>query len=381
MSSNEIPHSADIVTIDDGNDIDILTSISEEYAVCEPAPKHTHALFDVVRTMQREFDEYRYASLELAMRAAEPFVVSVNQTMEQDGLLDRPILMTGSEIYHPRSNLDLATNTMITAPRERPDANDIEAGYDSDEVSGIFAGIWYVPRPVELGADEGTTITETSDGGDDEAPVQYRISLFYQAEVGGCRYLLGEQKRYASSPVHSTTIEYYDDMHLRYVREALDQLLTVESVKVATLVNDLNVALAKPRHTALGLRTIATLVRDIHATGELRSGDTEALLNLITAYIDPQGLYDIEVPDALGYEVTDEGRVVELLTPANDGQPRYAQQCSEIIFTEGYDRDKRDQSVVHFNPKGVLEPFFVFEDDDIIVHVPMRRLRKFKRLG
>lgn len=362
----------------DSDPADVLIGIGEEYAICEPAPKHTHMLFDVVRTMQREFEEYRYSSLERAQLAAEPFVRSVNKTMEESGLLAKPILMTGTEIQHPHADLNFATKTTLVAPRQQADHDDVAAHYDQDEVSGYFAGIWYAPRAVERMADADITVGELLDS--DEEPYQYQIDLFYQVAVGGYRHMLGKNELYANSPVGRTTLEYYDDMHLRYVREALEVLLTVESPEVAMLVNELNVTLANPKRTAQTLRTVATLVRDLHATGSLRPGDSDALLNLVTSYINPHGMYDVEVPDALGYEDTEEGRVVELLAPADDSQPRYALQSSEVIFAEGYDRDEHDQEIVHFNPKGVLEPFFVFEDQQMIVHVPMRRIQKFKVL-
>lgn len=350
------------------NDLsDLLVSVGEEYAVCEPAPKHTHMLFDVVRSMQREFDEYRYGSLERLQLAAEPFVNSINKTMKQSGLLGVPVLLSGSGIRRPHADITLATNETTIAPRRQSASEDIESQYYDDETSGLFAGIWYQPRAVE--------------STDEEMPSQYQIDLFYQVEVGGYRHLLGKSQLYASSPVEGTAIEYYDDMHLRFVREALEELLTVDSLEVAMLVNELNVTLAKPKKTARTIRTVATLVHDIHATGSLRPGDSDALLNLVTAYINPQGMYDVEVPDALAYEDTEKGRDVVLLGPADDGRPRYALQSSEIIFAQGYEQDKLDETVVNLNPKGILEPFFVFEDEKMIVHVPMRRVKKFKVLG
>lgn len=189
----------------------------------------------------------------------------------------------------------------------------------------------------------------------------------------------GKTDLYATGGVMDSTLEYDNDRSLRTIHDALEKLLSIESEKAAFYVNEINVLLANRELKFKVLKKVADLVRDLHACASLTPAQSEALIDLIGAYIYPQGQYAMEVTDAIGYETTTNGREMKLLAGENGATLSYGQQVSGIILAHGYERDPKDPQVARFDMK-TREPYFMLESEsgDQIIHVPMRHLMSFR---
>lgn len=352
----------------------ILARVDERYAICEPLPRHMNSLFESLRETQRDLDHKLYPTFERATYEGDSLTQKLNKAMKSDKLLNKPVYLSGRSIHIPSIDIDPVMGKSATHadPDEVIDAEEL---LDMSEVAGYFKGVYYQLRPVDQDGQASDT-TETSNGID---VAGYKLALVYQVKIGAYRHMHGKTDLYATGGVMDSTLEYDNDRSLRTIHDALEKLLSIESEKAAFYVNEINVLLANRELKFKVLKKVADLVRDLHASMPLTSVQSEALIDLIGAYIHPQGEYAMEAADAIRYETTTKGKEAKLLAGANGATLSYNQQISGIILAHGYERDPEDPQVARFDMK-TREPYFMLESEsgDQIIHVPMRHLMSFR---
>jgi hypothetical protein len=351
---------------------ELLGVLDADYVSCEPQPKHLNVIFEQLRYTQGLFaSEFRYSSPDVAVLAGQQFANRINEHLEQlpenERLIGVPAALSGPGVTASRMSINYTTGEMTAGPNA-PEGDEGVFEAQTSDVVGLFRGIGVLVRNCD---EDGMTYDAA-----DDAP--YYVKLYYQVEMGVFKHPYGQNAQYALGEIGIATLSFEEDTEREAVREALTQLLSTDSIRVAELVNDLNRTLTNPKHGAKQVRKIGTLVRQLHECDQLRPADSEAILDLITTYIPPQSSYEIHVSDALQYEKNlESGKVEQSVITASDGGPIIFQQdISDIILSFGYDPALGDQMPNTLKTGGV-EPYFVIEADGTVIHAPMRRVVAF----
>lgn len=351
---------------------ELLATLDADYVVCEPQPKHLNAIFEQLRHAQSLFaSEFRYSSPDVAVLAGQQFANRMNEYLgefsEKDRVLGMPATLSGTGISSSHMSINYTTGEMSAGPTTPIDDEGVFAAQAYDTV-GLFRGVGILVRNCE--EDEVQYDTQ------EDAP--YYVKLFYQIETGVFNHPYGRNAQYTIGEIGLATLVFEEDAERESAREALTQLLSTDSIKVAELVNDLNRALTNPKHGAKQVRKIGNLVQQLHECEQLRPEDSEAILDLITTYMPPQCEYEIHASDALLYERDIEsGKVEQSVVTATDGGPiKFEQSISNIILSFGYDPKPDDEAPHTLKTAGVV-PYFVIELDGSVIHVPMQRVVAF----
>lgn len=365
--------------IDERVTSELLALMDPEYIACDPQPKHLNAIFEQVRGAQGVFtNELRYASPDVALQAGQQFVNHINTYLKKFPKKDRvwgeAATLSGAGVVSSHMNANYFTGDMTTGPSAPSDEAGIFYSQTADIV-GKFRGLGFLVRR----RDDDESSHATIDHSDSQNEGSYYVRLHYRLATGVSEHAFGKNEMYTLGEIGIANLMFEEDAERAAVHEALTTLLANDSIQIAKLVNKLNRELTNPKHTARHIRKIGHLVQELHANDALRIEDSDAILDLITAYIPPQAAYRIHVTDALEYETdTKSGKISRSLVKATDGAPiEFEQYISNIILSPGYDPEVNLENPQVLNGRGVV-PYFVLEMEGSVVHAPMQRVTVFR---
>jgi hypothetical protein len=353
----------------------VLASLDDQYVECDPQPKLLNPIFEKLHEDQIKFaTERRYKSMEQAVMVGEGYIALMNERLEKAGrkrnrgLMGEVVTLTGEDIISTSTTANFFTAESALVPVVAGD----EAGEFNAQTKGVrgyFRGVSFLVGNADPSG------TNRDDDTNEEAT--HYVRLHYLVQYGTANSPFGLLPVAAIGEIGVSKLTFLEDEQRIAIHDALSQLLSNDSLEVAGLVNDLNRALSGMRMTGEDIRQVSELTTKLHACSELSTEDSEAILELITAYI-PAGTYDykIDASYAVQYPAQARGNEQYFVEPEEGKLLEYDQEPSAIILAPGFAVRGEPHTNMELERTGIV-PYFVFEQNDNVIHVSMDHVQSF----
>lgn len=329
-----------------------------------PRPLHLDEVFEDVRMWQVEHQDHIFSSHREANLYMQRVVRNFDTNVLSKSMLGRPVVLSGTSIEVPHATYNEVTGRFIMEPTgvdQLPSG--VSMGIAVYGLKGEFAGFGYRLNPAgkSMGSDTQTDADDAFTG-----------SLLYQVATGYVSHAHGYTQFFATGNVLDTHVEFDDDVQKQKIDSILERLLSVESFATAEMINDLNIMLSERDKLAEHLPQIAGVVKSLTESVDFKKDiiKRDILLDLVTHYINPQGIYTFAATDVL---VAAKGRRRCKIRPVDDPMIFNEQKVNGIILGSAY---RRDEDKIIMSRKQYV-PYFVLQKANQIVHVPMDRISKF----
>jgi hypothetical protein len=328
-----------------------------------PRPLHLDAIFEEVRLWQAEHSNHVFTSRTEASLYMKRLTEHFDLNVQTKNMLGRYVSLYGAGLAVPNASYDDVTGrfTCEPAPVEVLDpATSMSVSVEG--VKGSFAGFGY-----------RLTRHEDDLSGDVESDERYKGVLLYQVATNGVSHAHGYTQFFATGNVLDSYIEFKEDAKKEKLDVILTSLLSVDEIETAQRIDQLNSLLANEEGLAGCMAEIAAIISDIAASADFKDSQVrkDLLIDLLTHYLDPEGVYSLATPDALCMMG---GKKCSYIRSGSEPISMDNQKVSSIILDNAYRRDENDKVVIS---KSKYVPYFVIEDPERVLYIPMDRLLKF----
>lgn len=329
----------------------------EPIVECAPKPKHEHPVFRLVSECNAMMQDLRFRGSDEAAAYSARQTKEVHRALKKGKLLNKPVIAYGSDIEMPMTSVDVQSGTISFVAESNDSDIELEDIYRQGTAMGLLKTV--------------SSVIEPASKDDNGMPVDWKVSLSYVITTQTDVQPRGKIELYARAPVGTTVIEYADDRRLRIVREALDQLLVIESPELVVLIDEFNSLVSKSERTTADVVRIGELVHAVYNADELGQKQRDALHDLVT-----NNLYDVDMHEirATGvYNVDADSRAHYM--HGNDGVVGFVGIFDDIVIMPGFERDETGDNVRRSDS---FEVFFAAEANDHTYYFPLSGVTKFE---
>ena len=355
---------------------EVIAMLDDQYVSYEPGPRHLDETFEQLRDAQAIFARAtRYPSMEAAVVVGQKFANHMNGLFKQRGkeskqrMLGEVVSLSGDGVIVPQATIDYV-NARSEIGCILPSSDEEVFEDQMGEVVGRFRGVGFLIK-----VDEGAQ-AHAPDGELMDCP--YYVRLYYKIQIGAHHHPLGDVKLFALGEIGVANLEFAQDAEQQAIYDALSQLLSNDSIEIAELVNELNLVLSGSSRSAEEVRKIGELTKRLHASKALRPEDSDAVLNLITAYIPPYAPYAIDATRQLEYDAGNRDMQFFVVKAAEGEVLAHDQPVSGIVLATEYETEGDLEAIEELTEVGKV-PYFVLEKDSTVVQIPMNHVSGFGR--
>lgn len=307
-----------------------------------PRPKHESSVFMAARELQAELSAKTSESFQEILHEATTAIGLLNTALVEQDLHGERVVIEGTDIAITRA-----------LPYEEKNGILLTASPDEDEPTDDFFELMGATRQQGTLRFFGQTIEAIDTP---EGAKAYKAKICY---IVGCdSYLtpLAGVEPYARGEVDKVHLEYIDDLTRRVASEAYDTIRLLGSEEIDGLLNELCLVLTQPECDAAAIRRIGELSQELCQAPAMTPTGRDAIIDLISAYIDRQYEYDLTSSHA--YARDEDGRMSDVVYQ-EDAVIKVSDEIKMITFLPEM-RNKKD------DPKHVEEMehqtlFFVTE--------------------
>lgn len=321
-------------------------------------PKHQLPVFVAACEQQADYGARQYESVQQLMGDMNHAVAQLNLALIEGDLNDEFVHIEGTGIAAAAMTAtDDNEGVELRMSSEADAGDDLMALMGATKRSGFLRGFTYSIEPIS-----GTT-----------GETLYRPVVSYLLGYGQGKTPYGGVELYARAPVDTVVIEYSEDRLQRLAEEAYRELRQLNDPTIDGLVNEMCFALNQSDMDAATIQYISKLSRDLHNVPALTLRGSDAIVDLVSAHINPTGEYDLSTSHA--YLLDDEGKMTDV--GFEDGSTiEYSDPMSNIIIAPGLKSKKDNPKYVE--PTAVNDLFFVSEAPDSTLYIPFRHINQFK---